>query len=233
VVEFMLKAAREAKIHTSWVRPDEDYERALEHFCAAVLADDAFREDLEDFLVGNGILAAGRSISLAATTLLLTCPGIPDLYQGDELWNLTTVDPDNRRPVDFVHRQQVLRQVRTLDAAGALRELPDGGAKLWLIARLLEYRREHPAVFEAPIHLGVNAVGSKAAHALAFTRGDLVVVVPRLVIGLAEGWADTVLELPPGSWRDVLSQLRHAGGPVGLAHLLSRFPVAVLARESR
>jgi (1->4)-alpha-D-glucan 1-alpha-D-glucosylmutase len=232
VVEFMLKAAREAKVHTSWVAPDEDYERALEHFCAAVVADKAFREDLEDFLVGNGILAAGRTVSLAATTLLFTCPGVPDVYQGDELWNLATVDPDNRRPVDFAHREQVLASVRTLDAAGAVRELLDGGAKLWLIARLLEHRREHPEVFDTPIHLGIDAVGSKARHALAFTRGDLVVVVPRLVIGLADGWADTTLELPPGTWHDVLSQQRHIGGAVPVAQLLSQFPVAVLSRKS-
>ncbi|HEX3827863.1 MAG TPA: malto-oligosyltrehalose synthase [Sporichthyaceae bacterium] len=230
VREFMLKAVREAKVYTSWVRPDQDYEAALERFCAGVLADESFRDELEDFLLGNGILAAGRTVSLAAVTLLLTCPGVPDIYQGDELWSLVTVDPDNRCPVDFALREHLLQRVRGLDAAGALDHLADGGAKLWLTERLLELRRRRPEIFDSAIYVGIEAVGGKAAHVLAFTRGDLVVLVPRLVIGLADDWADTTLELPPGEWRDVLSGHSHRAGPVPVAQLLSRFPVAVLAR---
>ncbi len=217
VGEFMLKAVREAKVHTSWVRPDHDYEAALERFCAAVLADEAFRDELEDFLVGNGILAAGRTVSLAQTTLLLTCPGVPDIYQGDELWNLVTVDPDNRRPVDFTLREQLLRRARGLDAAGAADHLADGGAKLWLTARLLELRRERPEIFDSADLPGHRR--HRRARPPTWSRSPAVSSswwCPDWSSGLAGDWADTTgWSCRAGEWRDVLSGQSHTsrGGP--------------------
>jgi (1->4)-alpha-D-glucan 1-alpha-D-glucosylmutase len=228
----MLKAAREAKVHTSWARPEEYYESALTQFCTAVLADPTFVEELTEFLTAFGIVAAGREISLAQTTLLLTCPGVPDIYQGDELWQLTLVDPDNRGAVDFPLRNRSLNEVRGADALALRRARDYGRTKLWLIARLLEHRRRHPDAFESTGYQPVDASGDKAAHLLAFTRGDLTVVVPRLILGRGDHWGDTWVQLPPGRWRDVLSELRWPGGRTWLPGLLQAFPIAVLAREA-
>jgi (1->4)-alpha-D-glucan 1-alpha-D-glucosylmutase len=230
---FMLKAAKEAKVHTSWTDPDSGYDDALAAFVAAALADRSFVADLEDFLAEHRIVERGRVNSLAQTTLLLTCPGIPDLYQGTELWDLSLVDPDNRRPVDYRQRRWMLDSLAGAGPEQALARGDEGGPKLWLIHRVLGHRHRHPEAYgPGSGYESLRVQGPWARHAVAFARtGGLAVVVPRLVARLDQAWPGTTVELPGGEWADVLTGDRVSGGSVGVAALLGRFPVAVLGRE--
>jgi (1->4)-alpha-D-glucan 1-alpha-D-glucosylmutase len=229
---FLRKAARESKTHTSWINPDAGYEDALAQFASQVIADPEIVSDLEAFIGGHQLVALGRAVSLAQVTLLLTCPGVPDLYQGTEVWDLSLVDPDNRRQVDYDHRESMLSDVRDMGPGQAMARSDDGTPKLWLIARLLEERRRRPDLFESTSYAPLTAVGAKAPHAVSFVRDSLVVIVPRLLIGLAGDWAGTTLELPRGRWKNVLTGDEHDGGaPIELGPLLQAFPVAVLTRD--
>lgn len=232
LTQFLVKAARESQVHTSWIDPVAVYEDALTQFAAAVMEDAAFRADLENFIERSQLVALGRTASLAQTTLLLTCPGVPDLYQGTEVWDLSLVDPDNRRPVDYAHRQRLLAEVRDAAPAAVLARMDDGAPKIWLIARLLEQRKRRPELFAGTGYVPLSAVGSKARHVVSFVRDDLLVVVPRLLIGLGADWGDTAIELPVGPWIDLLTGAQRPGeAPVALGEILQSFPVAVLARE--
>ncbi|MGK2948841.1 MAG: malto-oligosyltrehalose synthase [Acidimicrobiales bacterium] len=230
---FMAKAANEAKVHTSWTEPDPAYDTALAAFVAAVTDDRAFVADLERFLEESNVVTAGRTTSLALTTLLLTSPGVPDLYQGSELWDLSLVDPDNRRPVDHGRRGELLAELQHADPAVAMASHEEGGSKLWLTHRLLQHRRAHPAVYRGQHYQGLTATGAGARHVVAFERGDLVVAVPRCLLGRdGDGWGDTAVEVPPGPWIDVLSGRQLPGGATPVAELLEAFPVAVLGRPT-
>ncbi len=232
LAQFLQKAAREAKVHTSWVNPVAAYEDAVHRFAASIVGDAEFTSDLESFLGRNQLVARGRVTALAQVTLLLTCPGVPDLYQGSEIWTLTLVDPDNRAPVEYETRRRLLSEVRLLDAAGALARIDDGATKVWLIQRLLAERARRPEVFASARYTPIHATGSKARHAVCFTRESLLVAVPRLVSGLAGEWADTEIDLPGGSWTSILTGQRQPGGrTVELGQLLGEFPVAVMTRE--
>jgi (1->4)-alpha-D-glucan 1-alpha-D-glucosylmutase len=179
---FMQKAAKEAKVHTSWVDPNADYDDALAAFVTAVLADRDFVADLEGFLAEHRIVERGRVNSLAQTALLLTCPGIPDLYQGTELWDLSLVDPDNRRPVDYSRRRALLEGLVHAGPEQALARAEEGGPKLWLIHRVLGHRRRHPQAYgPGSGYEPLDVRGPGARHAVAFERtGGLAVIVPRL-----------------------------------------------------
>jgi (1->4)-alpha-D-glucan 1-alpha-D-glucosylmutase len=230
--QFIQKAARESKAHTSWIDPLAAYEDSLAQFAARVMADAEFIGDLETFIGRNQLVALGRIASLAQTALLLTCPGVPDLYQGSEVWDLSLVDPDNRRPVDYAQMQRLLAEVRDAEPGQVLARVDEGATKLWLIARLLERRRRRPESFETSAYTPLAAVGGKARHVVSFVRDDLLVVVPRLLIGLGADWGDTNIGLPEGRWTDLLSGAEQQGGaPVALSQILQAFPVAVLARE--
>ena len=240
-VAFAAKATREAKQHTSWTDPSPAYDEAVAGFITGILADDGFVADLETFLAEHRLVELGRVSSLAQTALLLTCPGVPDLYQGTEVWDLSLVDPDNRRPVDYQARERLLAELTgtelTTTGGGpeqALARADEGGPKLWLITKVLRHRRRHPAAYgPASGYEPLPVTGAKAGHAVAFRRtGGLAVLVPRLVVGLAGDWADTVAHLPPGDWRSVLTG-EPASGAVPVADLLARFPVAVLAQETQ
>ena len=235
VQAFMAKAVREAKVHTSWTDPDPGYDEALDAFVAAVLTDQEFVAGLERFLADHELVQRGRLSSLAQVALLLTCPGVPDIYQGTELWDLSLVDPDNRRPVDFAARERVLAGLAGAGPAEALARTAEGGPKLWLIHRILHYRLAHPGVF-AGSYRPLAAGGPKAGHVVAFARGEqLAVVVPRLLARLGDPsspgtWPGTTVTLPGGDWTDVLTGARVPGGAVPVGTVLQRFPVSVLGR---
>jgi (1->4)-alpha-D-glucan 1-alpha-D-glucosylmutase len=229
-VAFMEKASREAKQHTSWINPDPDYDEALAGFVKAVVGDPGFSADLAGFV--EPLVEAGRVTSLAQTLLKLTCPGVPDLYQGTELWDLSLVDPDNRRPVDYDARRRLLEKVRSASVAEVLGWDDEGAPKLWLVQRALDVRARVASAFEpGASYRPLAATGTWAGNVVAFTRGDEVaVVVPRLLLGLRDGWADTAVELPAGRWASALGDGQLDGGPAPLAGLLSGFPVALLVR---
>lgn len=232
---YVEKAMREAGEHTRWTAPDADFEAAMQACVDAVFDDPEVGGVVSR--VADAITAAGRSNALAAKLLDLTLPGVPDLYQGSELWEHNLVDPDNRRPVDFAEREQLLAQVRTgvrprfNNLAGDL-----GAVKLLLTHLGLTLRRDRPELFTG--YTPLAAEGPAAGHVLAFDRGGAITAVTRLPIGLAGagGWGETRLTLPEGRWVDVLS-----GGPVGtdddrsvrLADLFSDYPVALLVVDER
>jgi (1->4)-alpha-D-glucan 1-alpha-D-glucosylmutase len=227
---YMEKASKEAKTETSWISPDPDYDAALEAFVEEVLQNPDFVSSLQAFV--NFLTQPGRVNSLALKLFALTCPGVPDLYQGSELWDLSLVDPDNRRPVDYDLRRRLLRELDSLSAQAAWARADEGFPKLLVVRRALELRAERPEVFRTGGYRPLTADGATAEHVVAFTRAEQVVtVVPRLVLGLGGGWRDTVVELPPGRWRN---RLTGAGeqGVARVAMLLEEFPVALLARES-
>jgi (1->4)-alpha-D-glucan 1-alpha-D-glucosylmutase len=227
----MLKSMREAKVHTSWRQPDAAYEEAVLGFVGEVLADPTFLALVERFLEHHDLVRLGRVTSLAQVTLLLTCPGVPDVYQGDELWDLSLVDPDNRRPVDFAARAALLDEVH--DRGALDHRSPDRAAKLGLIHRLLDHRRRRPEAC-AGVYEPLEPRGPGSAHAVAFRRDELVVVVPRLVLGLERaGWGDTSITLPGGSWASVLDDGEELHGCVRVADLMGAWPVAVLERLPR
>jgi (1->4)-alpha-D-glucan 1-alpha-D-glucosylmutase len=227
----MLKATREAKQRTTWTEINAEYERALQGFIAGALADDEFVGDLRAFV--DSIAAAGWTTSLAQTLLKLTAPGVPDIYQGCDLWDLSLVDPDNRRPVDYDLRRRLMGELEGRSPEDIWARRAEGLPKLWLIQRALAARREHAAAFGARgAYEPLAAQGAKATHVVAFVRGGVVVsIAPRLVIGLGDDWGDTSLDLPAGRWRDALSGEPHAGGALALGEALRRFPVALLVRE--
>jgi (1->4)-alpha-D-glucan 1-alpha-D-glucosylmutase len=224
---YMEKAVREAKVYTSWLMQNESYESNLGHFIKAVLKDETFRADLEGFV--SDLVAPGRVNSLAQTLIKLTAPGVPDIYQGTELWDLSLVDPDNRRPVDFSLRRRLLNESVRLSPEELLARMDEGLPKLWIIRQTLHLRQRHPELFgpEAQ-YRPLYAWGAKDDHVVAFLRGERVIAVaPRFVMRLGADWMDTMLELPSGQWHNILTGDEVAGGAVLLRNLLARFPVGL------
>ncbi|MGY1680367.1 malto-oligosyltrehalose synthase [Geodermatophilus sp. SYSU D01176] len=223
------KAAREAGTSTTWTDVDEEFESALHEMVDAAYDDERTNAEIERFVAR--IAPFGRSNSLAQKLLQLTMPGVPDVYQGTELWDLSLVDPDNRRPVDYEQRRRLLARldegwVPPVDDAGA--------AKLLVVSRVLRARREHPEWFGG--YAPVTATGLAADHLVAFDRGGVVSVATRLPVGLSiAGWGDTALQLPTGAWRDLLTGGRFVSDAGGLpvAALLERLPVALLVRDRK
>jgi (1->4)-alpha-D-glucan 1-alpha-D-glucosylmutase len=231
ICAYMEKAVKEAKVHTSWTDPNQVYERDLADFIAAILADRTFCTDLENFVAG--LIGPGRINSLAQTLIKLTAPGVPDIYQGTELWDLSLVDPDNRRAVDFALRRRLLCQLPQLDPEAILAGMDKGLPKLWVIRQALHLRRSHPECFGPKAqYLPLYAAGKKSDHLVAFVRGtDVVSVSPRLVKGLNNDWNDTIVELPRGKWHNVLTGDAEEGCPVRVQKLLGRFPVGLLIKR--
>ena len=227
-VAYMEKAAKEAKDRTSWIDPDPEYDQALRAFVEAVVADDRFSADLARFV--EPLLKPGWVTSLAQTLLTFTAPGVPDLYQGCELWNLSLVDPDNRRPVDYELRRRLLAELDGLKAEEAWQRAEEGLPKLLVTQRSLHVRRRRPELFDSRgSYEPLVPRGVRASHVVGFVRGGQVAtVVPRLVIGLGDRWGDTTVRLRPGRWQNLLTEEEVEGGEVRIDDLFGRFPVALL-----
>jgi (1->4)-alpha-D-glucan 1-alpha-D-glucosylmutase len=228
---YMLKACREAKINTSWHEPNNSYEEKIRGFVGGVFQSPEFIASLEQFIAP--LILPGRINSLAQTLIKMVVPGVPDFYQGTEFWDLSLVDPDNRRPVDFDRREHLLRKCRQYSAAQVSAECDSGMPKLWMIDRLLSLRRERPEDFSPQSkYQPLVAQGSHLGRLLAFRRGEnLIAVVPRFTLTLGGDWGDTRLPLPGGVWRDLFSGqvLQREASPAGL---FADFPVSLLVRES-
>jgi (1->4)-alpha-D-glucan 1-alpha-D-glucosylmutase len=228
VREYVLKAVREAKHHTTWTEPDEVYESSLTRYIQQILADEGFAAECAQ--LSRRLAEIANRSSLAQTLLLLTAPGVPDLYQGSELWDLNLVDPDNRRPVDFALRSRLLDEASGLTVSEVLARMDEGLPKLWLIAKALNLRRERPALFEGD-YTPVYATGAGSDHLVAFLRSDrLIAIAPRLT-GSNGALGDTTLALPAGRWRDWLTGTESDGGNQTAAALLREFPVALLVKD--
>jgi len=244
----MRKAAREAKVRTSWIEPNAEYERALESFVAEVLepSEDApFLADVARFVSHLAPLAASNA--LARLTLHLTSPGVSDIYQGDEFWNYALVDPDNRRQVDYDARASALATLSggrwALDAAAPL-DVYDNHVKLLVTHRLLDFRRSHIELFARGDYRPLVARGPRARHVVAFARAfsgqTCITIASRLMAGqLAfmsdDWWAETSVEIPAEldspTWRSVIPDVEIDGNTptFGVAKVLGKLPSAVVA----
>jgi malto-oligosyltrehalose synthase/malto-oligosyltrehalose trehalohydrolase len=229
------KAMREAGDHTGWIDPDDDFEAAVHRAVDAAFDDHRVRRVVER--VVEAVAAPGWSNALAAKLLDLTIPGVPDLYQGSELWELSLVDPDNRRAVDFDRRAHLLARVRTGERPPRPEQVDDDGAAKLLLCHLgATLRRDHPEFFGD--YRPLQAVGEAAGHLLAFDRGGAISLATRLPVGLAAagGWGDARLPLPQGRWRDLLTGriVRcDDSGSAAAAEVLADYPVALLVRDER
>jgi len=245
VAAWQQKALREAKLHSSWMLPQADYEDACHSFLMALLQGEAS----EDFLgqltsLVDTLAPAARCNSLAQTLLRLTCPGVPDLYQGCEFADFSLVDPDNRRPVDMKARLAglALPWLPALSEKSAQTDTQLRGKQV-LVRRALELRQRHPAVFLGGDYLPLEVTGPAAGHVLAFARQAAGVVAVTAVLrhtarlaqaGDDTAWADTRIELPAaaptGHWSDVLSGKAHVPDKQGFAAaaLFAQAPVALL-----
>jgi len=230
VTAYLEKACREAKERTSWTQPDAAFESAVQGFVTGALGDATFVGELECFVAD--LVAPGRANALLQELLKLTSPGVPDVYQGSELWDLSLVDPDNRRPVDFARRAQLLAELRDLALADILARSDEGLPKLWVVRQALDVRRRVPSAFGPDgAYRALWAAGSRAQHVVAYARAERVIALgARWPLRLAGDWQETRLELPDGSWRDELTGREHEGGARPLAELLDMLPVALLVR---
>jgi len=252
---YMQKAVREAKVHTSWINSQSEYEDALARFIDGLLGTLEPNQFIQDVLpLQQRLAAVGCVNSLAQTAIKLTSPGVPDTYQGTELWDLSLVDPDNRRPVDYTLRERMVRDFAvpgTGDGLGAelLANWSDGRVKLWLTWRLMQLRKRRAAWLENAGYAPVRVQGTCSRRVCAYVRsGDgahLLCVVPRLWLDLvpepgrwpvgAAAWGDTCLTFPKAGpqWRNVLTgeiahaELNGAGSRLAMGTVLSSFPVGV------
>lgn len=253
---FMIKAVREAKVHTAWLRPDNDYEAAFMAFVDNVLEpseENQFMKEVMPFW--KRIAQYGIFNSLSQTLLKATAPGVPDFYQGTEFWDFSHVDPDNRRPVNFEHRVAVLREIKERAQADILKLIEelivtreDARIKLFLIAKVLEARKQYEQVFQEGNYQPLEAIGKFKDRVVAFARtyGDrtIVTVAPRFLTTLIqpeemplgeEVWGDTSLEFAgeiPSVWKNAITeQMIKTDGKLAIGEALKIFPVALLISQ--
>lgn len=227
---YMEKAMREAKVRTSWVANNDEYETAVRKFIESLLTDASFVAEVDAFVAR--VAPAGRINSLAQTLMKCTAPGVPDLYQGGELWDLSLVDPDNRRPVDYEVRRRLLTEMQSMDAKQVLERMEEGMPKLWVIHHALLLRNQHPEWFGVDADYGpLAAEGPQAQRIIAYLRGERVLTIaPRWSHGSAP-WEGTTIELPAGRWLNRLTGRRYQGQRQEIANLLAAFPVALLTYD--
>ncbi|MCB5186745.1 malto-oligosyltrehalose synthase [Methylobacillus caricis] len=249
--QWMIKSVREAKRLSGWMQVNEEYENACSSLLFNILDPEQSMLFLQSaYAFVQEISATGATNSLAQTLLRLTTPGIPDLYQGTELWDFSLVDPDNRRPVDYSHREQLLESNAALPDKVALWQ--NGAIKQHLIRNLLQHRKEQPDLFSRGDYIVLKVTGPRAAHVLAFMRSfhfqAIIVVVPRLAALYMEGrqrlalnleaWKDTVIHLPAelnAEALDIVSgQPRHIyAGLIKVNELFSSLPLAAISVDIR
>ncbi len=267
IAVYMQKATKEAKHHTSWVNPNEEYDAAVRNFVLRILPDDRKSPFLKDLLAFQRRVAFfGQFNALSQALLKLTLPGVPDIYQGCELWDYSLVDPDNRRPVDYNLRRALLADIQQRmdpnpngqNMIPLVRELldtsQDGRIKLYLTYRTLTFRRDQRKLFEEGDYVPLDANGYKQEHVIAFARvlaeQSMLVVAPRLIVGLCDGseqlplgqrtWKDTWIALPDDQvgqqYRNlftgevVVVQDQNDVPGLALASLCAHFPVALMER---
>jgi (1->4)-alpha-D-glucan 1-alpha-D-glucosylmutase len=240
----MLKALHEAKIHTSWVNPHLTYDEAVQHYVGQILdaqTNGAFLDDFRTFQ--RRVSHYGLFNSLAQTLLKIASPGVPDTYQGTEIWDFSLVDPDNRRPVDYTRRSRMLQQLQTsLAAAGEdRRELArkllstkeDGYIKLYITSLALNCRRTHPGLFSAGDYVPMQAIGARREHVFAFARchgaDAAMVVAPRLIARLLPEEQD--LPLGEVAWQDTRVLLEGIDPHQGWRNLFTGEPITLTVQE--
>jgi len=251
MAQFMLKAVREAKAHTSWTGQNAEYEAAIESFTRGALDPRRSRAFLEDFLAAcQPVFVAGALNGLTQTAIKLTAPGVPDIYQGAELWDLSLVDPDNRRSVDFDLRSSLLPRVREAAPNSLLAEWKSGAPKLRLVQAGLQLRASAPGLFANGEYLQLRVDGPARDHLVAFARRDdesaVLTVAARHALKMLEGqeiplvpakhWRDTVVHLPAAlsgyAWNDVVTHEPHAAGAkLPVEALLRHFTFSILSSE--
>ncbi|MBV9609826.1 MAG: malto-oligosyltrehalose synthase, partial [Acidobacteria bacterium] len=257
IQQYMTKAVHEAKVNLSWINPNPEYVDAVNEFIARILAPSVhgrpnhFIGSMSEFAATVGFFGAINS--LAQTVLKIVCPGVPDVYQGTELWDFSLVDPDNRRPVDFGLRRRLLSELTAVASGGGielcselLRNYQDGRIKMWTMTRALSFRSAHPELFHSGSYLPLQATGDRQENVLAFSRSvdgmAMMVAVPRLVFRLCGGqptwtpemWGNT--EVPVSLSAGVRLESVFTGEQVDISprrtvlcrELFSRFPVALL-----
>jgi (1->4)-alpha-D-glucan 1-alpha-D-glucosylmutase len=248
MARFALKAAREAKLHTSWTDPDPDYEQGLEHFVRSTLDPNVSPAFLTDFMRElQPAAVAGALNGLTQTLIKLAAPGVPDIYQGTELWDFSMVDPDNRRPVDFERISRLAARAGCGDVPALVRDWRSGAIKLYILKAGLRLRAQRPALFGGGTYLPLDVSGDHRHRAVAFARvlGEeaVVAVAPRLALGLLGGldvpmvppsrWGGTTVVLPAPlanrRWVEVCTGRRFdAKAEVALAAILHICPVALM-----
>jgi len=245
IVAYMIKAVREGKHQSSWSNPNTVYEEALQRFIRAVLdasRRNPFLTEFHAFVISLARLSAIGSLS--QLVLKLTVPGVPDIYQGCELWDFGLVDPENRSPIDWGIRRALLEEVAAVSAADLAQGWQDGREKLFVTQRLLESRRSRPDLFAEADYQPLEVEGERSVRLCAFARNrgsqSLIVAVPRLVYGLYRGsetadWGAAEIVLPGhGTWRNLFSgRLLVLRDRVRVRDLFADFPVCVLLGESR
>jgi (1->4)-alpha-D-glucan 1-alpha-D-glucosylmutase len=246
IQQYMAKALKEAKLNTSWVQPNEPWDTAVSDFIAKILEPSAKNRFLESFIpLAEEVGRAGAINSLSQTLLKLTAAGVPDIYQGNEIWNLSLVDPDNRRPVDYAKRQRMLEELSRATAEDLLAKWQDGRIKMFLTQRMLTFRRDNPGLFEHGNYLPLALTGEFADCCIAFAREwedkRIVVLAPRLTMRvgfppIGQTWRDTAVQLPNGFGRsqDLFTgeKCEGEGDAAALARIFAHLPFALL-RETK
>lgn len=255
IKDYIIKAIREAKVNTGWLRPDSSYEDAFIRFVDTLLKESPDNEFLASFKTfAKKIQHYGVFNSLSQTLLKMTSPGVPDIYQGTELWDLNLVDPDNRRPVNFKQRLTFLREINTKFQKNGLKFITelldkpeDGKVKLFLIAQALKARREYLDVFQRGDYHKMIALGSLKDHIVAFSRHwghhTVITIAPRLITDLVkegeyplgEVWQETRLSVPANmgsNWYDLITgQEFSVEDTFWIRDILRTFPVALLVNK--